>query len=49
MKKSRKESIIKKYRLFRHRFNYNDNYFKGIIITLLILLLVDLVVLFIIW
>ena len=44
-----KENLLRKYRTFRHNINYKHNYFKRIMITLLILLILDLIVLYLIW
>ena len=43
------ESLKMKYRTLKHNINYKENYFKRVMITLLILLILDLIVLYLIW
>ena len=48
-KRSKKEILIGRYRQFKHNLEYKENYFKRIMITLLILLILDLILLYLIW
>lgn len=48
-KRSKKERLIGLYRQFKHNLEYKENYFKRIMITLLILLILDLILLYLIW
>lgn len=48
-KKYYMESLKMKYRTLKHNINYKENYFKRVMITLLILLILDLIVLYLIW
>lgn len=48
-KKYYMESLKMKYRVLKHNINYKENYFKRVMITLLILLILDLILLYLIW
>ena len=48
-KRDKLESMKKRYRAFRHNINYKENYFKNMMIIILILLVIDLIILYLVW